>query len=147
MRLLPIALAGILVAACVPGSESEGTPPPGDFLVRVTLTEHEIEVPAEVPAGELTFELSNEGDQVHGFAVEGEGIDETLTTDVQPGATEAVTIELAPGTYTVWCPIGDHRQRGMEAQIEITEGTQTEQGAPPPAVEPSENQQDADPGG
>ena len=140
MRPLTVSLAMLLIAACAPGEDTpEGTPPPGDFLVPVTLTEHEIEIAAEAPAGELTFQLTNEGDQVHGFVIQGEGIDETLTTDVQPGATETVTIELEPGSYTLWCPIGDHRDRGMEAELAVTEA-RTDAGAPPDAVEPSEQE-------
>lgn len=120
--MLPILLAALLVAACAPGDDGGGNGSDAS-VVTVMLREHEIELPGEATAGEVVFELSNEGDQVHGFAVEGNGIDETLTSDIRPGSTERVTIELEPGTYTVWCPIGDHRDRGMEATLEVTQAS------------------------
>lgn len=120
--MLPILLAGLLVAACAPGDDGGGNGSDGP-VVTVTLREHEIELSGDAMAGEIVFELSNDGEQVHGFAVEGNEIDETLTSDIRPGSTERVTIELEPGTYTVWCPIGDHRDRGMEATLEVTEAS------------------------
>ncbi len=145
IRTLPVILAMLLLAACVGEDDSvgQGTPPPGDFLVPVRLSNFEIEVAHTPPAGELTFQIENEGDQRHAFAIEGNGVNETLVTDVAPGSTETATIELEPGTYTVWCPIGDHRERGMEAQLEVTEPTQAD-GAPEPlgddAVEPGDQE-------
>lgn len=139
--------AALLLGACtLDDSVGEGTPPPGEFLVPVTLTEHEIDIPADAPAGELTFQLDNAGDSSHGFVIEGDGVDERFPDEVPPGATETFTAELEPGTYTVWCPIGDHRERGMEAQFEVTEGTQTDAGAPDNGVGPSEEQDEIDDG-
>lgn len=122
IRAVPLALV-VLLAACATDEDGDGqgSPAPGDQGVAVTLTEHEIEISGDALAGEVIFELSNEGDQAHGFVIAGNGIDQTLTTDVRPGAVERVSIDLEPGTYTVWCPIGDHRERGMEAQVEVRE--------------------------
>jgi uncharacterized cupredoxin-like copper-binding protein len=120
IRAVPLLLVLVLVA-CAPGEDEEQTPGPGEQAVTVTLTEHEIVVDGSVSAGEVTFELRNEGDQTHGFVVTGAGLDETLTTDVRPGETERVTAQLEAGTYTLWCPIGDHRDLGMEVELEVAE--------------------------
>jgi plastocyanin len=118
-----LAVIALVAAACTPDdSEAGGTPPEGDWFVDVTLTEFAIDMPASAPEGEVTFRITNEGDMDHGFVVEGDGVDEQIVDSVRPGTTETLTVALAPGTYTAWCPIGDHRAQGMEAQIEITMG-------------------------
>jgi plastocyanin len=120
--LVALALVALVAAACQAEDETTGaTPAPGDHFVNVTLTEHAIELPDSAPAGEVSFQLRNDGDMDHRFAIEGNGVEDAIRVAISPGATETWTIELEPGTYTVWCPIGDHRERGMEAQIEITE--------------------------
>jgi uncharacterized cupredoxin-like copper-binding protein len=122
IRAVPLVLV-LVLAACAPGEDEDRTPDAGEQVVAVTLTEHEIVVDGSATAGEITFELSNDGDQTHGFVVTGPGVDETLTTDVRPGETERVTARLEAGTYMLWCPIGDHRDRGMEVELEIGEGS------------------------
>jgi hypothetical protein len=43
----------------------------------------------------------------HGIAIEGNGVDKDGAV-VQPGGTSTVTVRLKPGTYTFYCPVGDH---------------------------------------
>ena len=121
-----LATLAIALAACAPTEEdegaSEGTPAPGAAAdVEVLLSEFTIEMPDSVPAGTVAFEVSNTGSMAHNFEVEGEGIEEVLDDDLQPGDTETLTVELTPGTYTVYCPIGNHRDQGMEVQLEVTD--------------------------
>ena len=121
-----VASLTLALAACAPTEEdegaSEGTPVPGAAAdVEVLLSEFTIEMPDSVPAGRVAFEVSNSGSMAHNFEVEGEGIEEVLDDDLQPGDTETLTVELAPGTYTVYCPIGNHRDQGMEVQLVVTD--------------------------
>lgn len=122
IRIVATALA-VLIAGCTVDNtgSNEGRPPPGDLFVEVLLDEYAIEMPASAPAGTVSFEISNNDDVTHGFAIEGPGVSEQLDDELDPFETEVLTLELEPGTYTVWCPIGDHRERGMEAEIEITD--------------------------
>jgi uncharacterized cupredoxin-like copper-binding protein len=123
IRAVPLALA-LLLVACAPDDEGgQATPEPGEQVVAVTLVEHEIQIDGTATAGEVFFELSNDGDQAHGFAITGGGLDETLVTDVQPGTIERVSVELEAGTYTLWCPIGDHRDLGMETELQVGEAS------------------------
>lgn len=142
------ALLGILaLAACTTEdtNSTEGTPPPGDVFVEVQLDEFTIDLPESVPAGTVSFELSNVGEIEHSFAIEGPGIEggDELESSLAPTETFVYTAELQPGTYTVWCPIGDHREQGMEATIEVTEGPAGSGGGAPlgdEAITPSEQE-------
>jgi uncharacterized cupredoxin-like copper-binding protein len=122
-------LSGLLLAlaACTTeGDEqaTEGTPAAtaGGANIEVSLSEFAIEMPESVPAGVIAFDVGNVGSMPHNFEIEGESVEEVLPEDVQPGDSATLEVELAPGTYTVYCPIGNHREQGMERQLEVTGG-------------------------
>lgn len=144
-RTSGLLLAGLMVLAvgCTveDTDSSEGTPPPGDLFAEVLLDEYTIEMPETMPGGTVSFEISNTGDEEHSFAIEGPGVEEELPEPLDPTETTVLTLELAPGTYTVWCPIGDHRDRGMEMVIEVTEPTGSPDGAPLDGLEPTEQEE------
>lgn len=125
IRFVPLAFLLFLVACSAPDEGGAGVEAGagGGVPVEVTLTSYEIEIGDSVPAGEVVFELTNDSDHDHGFAITGNDVDETLVDQVEPGSTTEASIELEPGTYTVWCPIGDHRDQGMEAELTVTEGS------------------------
>src|SRR5205814_365326 len=56
----------------------------------------------------------------HGFEVEGQGIEKEIET-IQPGATDTLTLTLKPGTYEVYCPVGEdsHKKLGMETHLKV----------------------------
>jgi plastocyanin len=114
----------LAIAACTVerAPTVEGTPPPGDAYVVVQLDEFSIEMPDQVPAGTVSFRIENSGEMEHSFAIEGGDVSDELVEPVAPGETFDYTMQLPPGTYTVWCPIGDHREQGMEATFDVTEG-------------------------
>jgi uncharacterized cupredoxin-like copper-binding protein len=118
-----MALGMVLVACETEGDDTttEGTPPAEGTAVEVVLSEFTIEMPTSVPAGSVAFDIANSGAMAHNFEIEGEGIEESLDEDLDPNQAESLTVELAAGTYTVYCPIGDHREQGMEVQLEVTD--------------------------
>ena len=66
----------------------------GDALVAgeqvpVSLTEFAITMPATLPAGEVTFAITNDGTFTHNFEIENEdlGVEEELETPLEPGET------------------------------------------------------------
>jgi uncharacterized cupredoxin-like copper-binding protein len=93
-----------------------------------------------VPAGEVMFDLTNVGDEVHELiviksdmdtaalppsAVRGE-VDEAAIgeyiggwEDVQPGAMASGTLTLAPGRYVLLCNLTDHYSRGMVSTLQV----------------------------
>ncbi|MFL5515120.1 MAG: cupredoxin domain-containing protein, partial [Gemmatimonadales bacterium] len=75
---------------------SDGGPP-----ITVRLAEWKVDLgSASVPAGTVTFQITNAGTIPHAFELEGRGI-EKETPLVQPGATTTLTLALAPGRYEV----------------------------------------------
>ena len=67
-------------------------------------------------AGEHTLTLRNDGEFPHALAFD--DLDEA-TGNVDPGASGEVTVELESGTYTLYCPVGDHRDQGMEGTLVV----------------------------
>ena len=67
-------------------------------------------------AGEHTLTLRNDGEFPHALAFD--GLDDA-TGNVDPGASGEVTVDLEPGTYTLYCPVGNHRDQGMEGTLVV----------------------------
>src|SRR5207253_735725 len=87
--------------------------------IQVQLTEYEIGMPDTLAAGHLTFHVSNAGKLNHNFAIERNGVSTKLASDLTRGDWAPLTIDLKPGTYTVYCPIDKHRARGLERTITV----------------------------
>jgi plastocyanin len=115
---LPLVL---LVGAC--GSDDDdggGGDASGGQAVELVATEFAFD-PADVTveeAGETTFTVSNEGEFPHALEVEGNGIEEE-TDELAPGESGSLTVELEPGEYVIYCPVGDHRDQGMEGTLVV----------------------------
>ena len=110
--LLPAFLALALpLAACVRESDentNEGTDAsPGATVVEVELTDGSVEMPGEIPAGPVHFEVTNSGTVPHGFAID--GVDDALD-DLLPDQLETLFTELEAATYVVYSP--GRRPRG-----------------------------------
>lgn len=76
-----------------------------------------------VRAGEqVNFTLPNVGRFPHRMTIQGPG-GQTVNipaANVAPGATGTGSYMFsAPGTYTFWCPVGQHRQNGMEGTFQV----------------------------
>ena len=69
------------------------------------------------PAGSVTIKLVNESSVPHAVEVEGNGVEEASET-ITAGDTE-LTVDLEAGEYTFYCPVGQHRQNGMEGTLTV----------------------------
>ena len=109
-----VLLAAAALAAAQPTHRARGA-------VSAKLSEWKVELSeATIAAGPVTFTISNAGSIPHAFEVEGEGI-ERETKVIQPGATATLALTLKPGTYEVYCPVGEdsHKKLGMETHLTV----------------------------
>jgi plastocyanin len=74
--------------------------------------------PAELsaPAGEVTFTYDNPSQVPHAFEIDGV---EGSATDTVTESSASVTVSLEAGEYTFFCPVGSHRQAGMEGTLTV----------------------------
>jgi hypothetical protein len=103
------------------GADEGAAPASGVNVVGVTLNEFSINMPTELPAGPTQFNITNVGNLPHNFVIEGQGISGQLDTNLEPRTSGQLSGDLVPGTYTVFCPVGNgaHRANGMEITITV----------------------------
>lgn len=115
--------------APTPAPGAEPGPEPKANAVGVIATdageEFRYTVLSEEPrSGPLTVQLQNRGEDPHNLNFqklgpggrEGEPFDELEAT---PGGQATATIELPPGEYRMFCSIGRHAEKGMEATLVV----------------------------
>jgi iron uptake system component EfeO len=122
LRRVLLATSSIaIVAACsspavpsAPGSAETG-------VVVVNASEYKFD-PATitVPAGSVTFRVTNSGAEEHEFEIfEGE----TIVDEVEglvPGITRDLTVDLAAGSYTYVCKLPGHEEQGMTGTLTVS---------------------------
>jgi plastocyanin len=69
------------------------------------------------PAGSVTIQYDNPSTTPHAVEVEGNGVEEETETITQGNAE--LTVDLEPGEYVFYCPVGNHRQEGMEGTLTV----------------------------
>jgi uncharacterized cupredoxin-like copper-binding protein len=91
-----------------------------DNQVDVSLTERDLKPgQVEVDAGSVKFEVKNDGDRLHEFAVETrDGV--KRITEIKPGETETLTVDLSAGRYRMYDPRGGYRKRGVNGTVVVT---------------------------
>jgi plastocyanin len=126
-RLLATALLALLsLAGCGGGDGGGGDTTAGTGgggqTIDVSATEFAF-TPADLEAepGRLTIVLTNDGTMPHAITVEGNGV-ETTSNTINPGESTELTLDLAEGTYEIYCPIGNHRQEGMVGALTVGSG-------------------------
>ena len=87
--------------------------------IDVQLTEYEIRMPDSITAGVHTFHIANAGKENHSFGIGGNDVSEKLSADLTRGETADLSVDLKPGTYTVYCPVDKHRGRGMQRTLTV----------------------------
>ena len=115
--LVAVALLGATLAACGgPGAAASSSNAP----VNVTLSEFKIDMPTALHTGQTTLNVSNTGKFTHSVEITGNGIDQKLESTLKPGEKAALQLNLTAGTYTVFCPVGNHRDRGMQVTVTVS---------------------------
>ena len=75
-----------------------------------------------VHGGDITIGYIDDGSLQHTLVIDGHG---GFKLTVNSGESKAGTVNLAPGTYTIYCDVPTHREAGMQATLTVT--------APPPS--------------
>lgn len=133
--------AALGVAACGGGDEegastapAEGAAAPAETTkapagkpvdtVDVSETEYELDpTDGQVSeSGVIEFVAANDGSIEHSLEVEGPD-GEAVTPTIAPGESASVKVDLAPGQYTWYCPIANHRELGMEGTVTVAGGS------------------------
>src|SRR3989442_853311 len=114
-------VSGLLVVALALGAAPSLKHATAPVQITVKLSEWKVELSeTTVPAGTVTFSITNAGSIPHGFEVEGHGIEKEIEV-IQPGASDTLTLTLEPATYEVYCPVGEdsHKKLGMETHLKV----------------------------
>jgi plastocyanin len=121
LGLILLLVAG-LAAACGGGDTTDGEAGAGDALT-IVLSDFAVEPPVDsLEPGTYTARVTNEGGTVHALKVDGP-TGETESAQLQPGESVELELDLSEaGEYELTCPVGDHRDRGMEASLAVGGG-------------------------
>ena len=128
IRRAPVLLATCGVAVLLAACSTAASPPPtsgaggSGQVINVQASEFKFE-PAAITAtaGKVSFHVRNAGAAEHEFEVikDGKGIGEI--EGLVPGLEKDLTVDLAPGTYSVECHLPGHLEQGMKATLTVTQ--------------------------
>lgn len=89
--------------------------------VTASLTEFHIALSQQTfKAGTYTFVVSNDGSATHALDITGPGLSNADTTDLSPGQKANLTVTFQSGSYDFFCPIANHKQLGMNMNVNVT---------------------------
>jgi plastocyanin len=85
----------------------------------VDLVEYDIRSSyATLAAGRVTFNANNLGEDDHNLTVR-RGSEDLGAISLGPGDANPLVLDLAAGTYTLYCSLEDHEQKGMKLTISV----------------------------
>lgn len=101
------------------GSDSTSGAQSAKQEIAVTLSDFKINMPMDLKAGQTRFNIVNTGKYDHNFELEGQGKHDKLMANLEPGGKTHLDVDLKPGTYKVYCPVGNHESRGMTHTVTV----------------------------
>jgi plastocyanin len=69
-------------------------------------------------AGKVTIVMDNPSDLPHAVEIEGSGV-EVAGETVEKGGVSKASADLEPGEYEFYCPVGNHKDAGMEGTLTV----------------------------
>jgi hypothetical protein len=93
---------------------------PGGAIVEVAFYDSKIHMPTVIPAGHITFRISNPSPNDHNFKITGNNIEKSLDHDLQEGQTVDFTLDLVAGNYGVICTMLGHADIGEKLELTVT---------------------------
>lgn len=120
MRKLAVPLVVVAVAGGIGGGVAlAAKPTPARLLV--TADEYSFVLSRQsILAGQAIVQLRNSGEDDHDLKLRKVGGTKTFAVPLaKPGKTTESQPTLAPGTYRLWCSLGDHAAKGMTATLVV----------------------------
>ena len=106
-------------ASSQPSSQPSSSQP-ASHQVTVQMTDFHLALSQQnFTPGIYTFVAVNSGQAVHAIEVDGPGVSDQQTDDVQPGQTARLTVTLQPGSYEMYCPVDGHKAKGMDTHFTV----------------------------
>ena len=123
-RLPIVLLVAAVVALAGCGDDDGGAAASAGETVKLSETEFKVTPasPSVNEPGTVTFEVTNDGKFDHSLEVEGPN-GEAETDTIPAGGTATLEVDLdEAGSYEMYCPIGNHRDMGMEGEVSVAGG-------------------------
>lgn len=125
--------AALVLAACssggggggsassdAPSGASSGASKASGTRVTVTETEYGLKLSrSSFAPGTYTFVADNAGKVTHALSVDGPGVEDAKTKNIQSGQQATLTVTFKKGKYDLYCPIDSHKQLGMNKNIQV----------------------------
>ncbi|MEU6285534.1 copper-binding protein [Streptomyces sp. NPDC047028] len=119
--------AAVTLAACGGGggghsssSTSSGQAHVSGTRVTVTETEYALKLSrSHFTPGTYTFVSDNAGKVTHALSIDGPGVEDAHTSNIQHGQHATLTVTLKKGSYDLYCPVDSHKQLGMDQHITV----------------------------
>ncbi len=113
--LLATGVAGLAVVGLALG---DSTP----SRVQIVAKEYSFDLSrTHLKAGAATIELANFGQDLHDLRLQRAGARHIAGLPVvAPGKRADLSLRLAPGRYSLWCSVANHRALGMRATIVVS---------------------------
>ena len=111
-----IALLVLVSALAGAGAADAASARTSTKVVRIAATDFKFRLtPRTVPAGRITFEIRNDGQAMHDFAIHGH-----TSKTISPGGSTRLTLTLRRGSYPYRCTVDDHARLGMKGVLRVT---------------------------
>jgi hypothetical protein len=95
--------------------------PEPERTVDIALTEYQIDMPTTLEPGWTSLRISNMGKKDHSFKIKGPDLEKKLESELKPGQSATLQVDLKPGTYRVSCPKDDHDDdKDMKLKLRVS---------------------------
>ncbi len=126
---LVLALLGAALAGVVAHAGARTT------TKTITVTEKEFKITLsskQVAPGKVKFVVKNVGKLSHALEISGPGVSKKRTPLIKPGKQATLTVTVASGSYSIWCPVPGHAAQGMKTKLTVTGGSSSSSGGGSP---------------
>lgn len=118
-RLALLALFAISVGACAGPASSPAAPSAAP--IAVTLADFKIAPSAVTSGTSLSIAVMSNGPTPHNMTIrDANDVVVAHSKDLRAGESDSVAVQLAPGSYTIFCAFAGHESLGMHSALTVT---------------------------